>query len=93
MEEKKNLEKKHLEKHHLEKHLEEKCKESKFREKIGRLQLHTKKTPKRLKQTIRHDTIHPVDFLKYNFTFSCEQCSHFDPKSDQCTFGYDVRFH
>lgn len=57
-------------------------------------------TPKRLRPSIRRDVVHPSDFLKYNFTFACEQCSHFAPSNDTtkdngglCTIGYSAEPH
>lgn len=43
----------------------------------------------------------PIDFLKYDFTFACEQCSHFAPNNDPqkesggglCTIGYSTEPH
>lgn len=49
----------------------------------------TPPTPKRLRQSIRLDTVNPSDFLTYEFTFSCEQCSHFDSTQERCTLGYN----
>lgn len=46
-------------------------------------------TPKRLRQSIRLDTVNPTDYLKYDFTFACEQCSHFDLSMERCTLGYN----
>lgn len=45
-------------------------------------------TPKRIRPSIRFDTINPSDFLKYDFTHSCEQCSHLDRNTGVCTLGY-----
>lgn len=39
------------------------------------------------------DPIHPRDFRELNFTYSCEQCSHFDPATEQCTIGYEASKH
>lgn len=39
------------------------------------------------------DPVHPSDFLRLNFTFSCEQCSHFAEDTATCTIGYDSRHH
>ena len=50
-------------------------------------------TPKRIRQSIRLDTVNPSDFLKYDFTFACEQFTHFDPSKDVCTLGYNTSNH
>lgn len=53
----------------------------------------TKKTPKRVKQSIKLDPVNPSDFLKYNFTHSCEACSHFNLANGLCTLGYKNDVH
>jgi len=50
-------------------------------------------TPKRLRPSIRLDVVNPSDFLKYDFTYSCEQCTHFCSSSEKCTIGYAVLPH
>lgn len=50
-------------------------------------------TPKRLRQSIRLDAVNPSDFLKYDFTFACEQCTHFDSNTETCTLGYNNSNH
>lgn len=50
-------------------------------------------TPKRLRQSIRLDTVNPGDFMKYDFTFCCEQCTHFDASNERCTLGYNNQNH
>lgn len=39
------------------------------------------------------DPIHPRDYRQMDIIFYCEQCSHFDPSSAQCTIGYDASKH
>ncbi len=46
------------------------------------------KTPKRPKQSIKHDAVAAKDILKYKFMHSCEYCSHWNPKNGLCTLGY-----
>lgn len=50
-------------------------------------------TPKRLRPSIRLDVVHPSDFLKYDFTYSCEQCTHFSQVTESCTLGYSSTPH
>jgi hypothetical protein len=50
-------------------------------------------TPKRTRQSIRLDAVNPSDFLKYDLTFACEHCSHFDASSESCTLGYNNHNH
>lgn len=50
-------------------------------------------TPKRIRPSIRFDTVNPSDFLKYDFTHSCEQCSHLDRDTGVCTLGYFNKVH
>lgn len=39
------------------------------------------------------DKIHPTDFLHLNMIYNCEQCSHFDDVSKECTIGYLAKNH
>ncbi len=50
-------------------------------------------TPKKLRKGIKLDRVAPMDFLKLNPIFCCEQCSHYDDESDACTLGYHARLH
>jgi hypothetical protein len=43
--------------------------------------------------SIKFDVINPVDFQRYNFTYCCEQCSHYDPERKACTLGYNSKWH
>lgn len=52
-----------------------------------------KKSPPRLRAAIKKDAVNPTDFLKYDFRFACEDCSHFDPEKTACTIGYDPSHH
>lgn len=66
---------------------------------------HKGKTPKHLRASIRHDPVHPADYLKYRFLSACEDCTHFaedsmdskasiDAKeSEVCTLGYNSKPH
>lgn len=50
-------------------------------------------TPKKLRTSIRHDAIHPGDFLKYSLPFACEDCTHFHQSELRCTLGYNAEHH
>lgn len=50
-------------------------------------------TPKRLRNSIRLDAIHPRDYRIYNLPFACEDCSHFDSGGESCTLGYNSSLH
>lgn len=50
-------------------------------------------TPKRLRNSIRLDPVNPQDFFKYDFRFSCEDCTHFCPEPVTCTLGYNPEPH
>lgn len=50
-------------------------------------------TPKRIKASIKLDVVNPSDFLKYDFTFACEQCTHFDSAEIRCSLGYNLKHH
>ena len=53
----------------------------------------TEPTPKRLKSSIRMDAVNPADFLRYDFRFACEDCTHFAPQEERCTLGYESKWH
>jgi hypothetical protein len=53
----------------------------------------TQPTPKRLRTSIRFDAVNPVDYLKYDFRFSCEDCTHFNSENESCTLGYNSSWH
>jgi len=50
-------------------------------------------TPKRIRRSIKMDRIDPADFMKYDFIYHCEQCSHYDHNSDTCSIGYNPELH
>jgi hypothetical protein len=50
-------------------------------------------TPKRLSTSIRFDPTNPTDYLKYDFRFACEDCTHFDCEHEHCTLGYNPKWH
>lgn len=52
-----------------------------------------KKTPGRIRPTMRKETINPADYVKYETRFSCEECTHFDPENEFCTIGYNPEHH
>lgn len=51
------------------------------------------KTPKRIRPSIRHDTVAPGDLLYRNFARSCEECTHFKASDKTCTLGYHTIHH
>ncbi len=53
----------------------------------------SKKTPKKLRPSIRYDGINPQDYFKYDFIYCCEQCTHFDTVNETCTLGYNCEPH
>ncbi len=53
----------------------------------------SKRTPKRIRTSIRLDAVHPTDYLKYDFRFSCEDCTHFNRTEETCTLGYESKWH
>lgn len=52
-----------------------------------------KKSQPRLHASIKKDSVHPSDYLKYDFRFACEDCSHFDGDKIVCTIGYNPANH
>lgn len=51
------------------------------------------KSQPRLHASIKKDAVNPRDFMKYDFRFACEDCSHFDADKVVCTIGYDPSHH
>lgn len=51
------------------------------------------KSQPRLHASIRKESLHPADYLKYDTRFSCEDCSHFDSEKVVCTIGYNPIHH
>lgn len=52
-----------------------------------------KKSQPRLRASIKKDSVHPSDYLKYDLRFACEDCSHFDGAKVVCTIGYNPANH
>lgn len=50
-------------------------------------------TPRRLRPSIRFDNIHPQDYLKYDFKVACEDCTHFNREAENCSLGYESKWH
>jgi predicted HD phosphohydrolase len=50
-------------------------------------------TPKRLRTSIRHDAVHPSDYLRYTIPSACEDCSHFNSEKETCTLDYNSEHH
>ena len=48
---------------------------------------------KRILPSIKKDYIHPRDYLKYDFRYSCDECSHFDLEKEKCSLGYNAANH
>jgi hypothetical protein len=55
--------------------------------------MRSKKTPKKVRQSIKLDPVNPTDFLTYSFTHSCESCSHWNQDNGLCTLGYKNDVH
>lgn len=51
------------------------------------------KSAPRVHVSMRKERINPVDFLKYDSRFSCEDCSHFNGEKVICTIGYNPALH
>ena len=50
-------------------------------------------TPKRIRKSVKQDRVNPSDFLNYDLTYCCEQCSHFCSKEKSCTIGFPAYLH
>jgi hypothetical protein len=50
-------------------------------------------TPRRLRPSIKKDTVSPKDYLLYTLPWACEDCSHFDSTFERCTLGYNPAHH
>lgn len=46
-----------------------------------------------VKRSLILDPIHPRDFRELEIVYYCEQCSHFDSSTKNCTIGYDASKH
>ncbi len=49
--------------------------------------------PVKLYPSIKKDVVNPSDFLKYDFRYACEHCSHFNFEKKSCSLGYIVKNH
>lgn len=58
---------------------------------LPRIQTPRKKPP--LRRGIVQDAVSAKDFLELDLRYACEQCSHFDPLSELCTFGHQAENH
>ena len=52
-----------------------------------------KKTPPRIRPSIKKDAIHPRDYNHYRLPYSCEECSHFSMSQETCTLGFQTEPH
>jgi hypothetical protein len=52
-----------------------------------------KQTPPRPRRSIKLDRVNPTDFMKMNTIYACEQCSHYNEDTAQCTIGYWPELH
>jgi hypothetical protein len=43
---------------------------------------------KRLRRSIKLDTVNPRDFQKISLIYACEQCCHYSHSTNICTMGY-----
>lgn len=50
----------------------------------------SKKTVKRIKPSMKRETILAADYNKYILPFSCEECSHFASENTSCTLGLNT---
>ena len=53
----------------------------------------TKKSPKRIRPSIKKDGVNPVAYLRYKQPHACEDCSHFKASSEACTLGMPTEQH
>jgi hypothetical protein len=44
-------------------------------------------TPKRIGSTIKHESINPTEYNKYQLAISCDDCVHFRSSDSVCTLG------
>lgn len=45
------------------------------------------------RRSIKLDSVHPRDYLRHKLVFACEDCSHFAPKAQKCTLGFNCNNH
>ena len=46
-----------------------------------------------MKKTIMSDQVSLESYRKLNFACACEDCTHFDPSTEKCTFNYPTGPH
>lgn len=51
------------------------------------------KSSKRIGSSIRKDAIQPTAYMQYKLPWSCEDCNHFSPQNETCTFGMPTEAH
>lgn len=54
---------------------------------------HKSPSPKRIRRSPRFDRVNPSRFIKQDFIYYCEQCSHFDALNKFCSIGYNPPKH
>lgn len=52
-----------------------------------------KKTPSRIRPSMKKDVIHPRDFNAFKIPYACEDCSHFASATKTCTLGFNTEPH
>jgi hypothetical protein len=50
-------------------------------------------TPKRIQPAIRHDSVSPEAYNRYNLPWACEDCTHYNSEDNTCTLGYHTKWH
>ena len=50
----------------------------------------SKKTPARVKPSMKKEAIRASDYNNYILPFSCEECSHFASETTSCTLGLNT---
>ncbi|GIL17932.1 MAG: hypothetical protein FMNOHCHN_03614 [Ignavibacteriaceae bacterium] len=56
-------------------------------------QINKKQTPKKPRQSIRHDVVSAADYNKYIMPWACEDCTHYNSTTQLCTLGYSTKWH
>jgi hypothetical protein len=52
-----------------------------------------KKSPRRLRPTIRKEAVNPAAYNHFKLPWSCDECCHFEREKGNCSLGYNTEFH
>jgi hypothetical protein len=53
----------------------------------------SRKSPKRLRSSIKKDAVKASDYNRFKLPWSCDDCTHFNSENETCTLGYNANNH